>query len=114
MKTIYKYTLKDVIGSPQAIMMPEGARILSTGYLPPAPDTPDGTLNVWAVVEPSAPKRSRWFVIHFTGSYVTDPVSDAAYVGRIEISRGGRNLALQLHVFDIGFANEGESEEVAQ
>ncbi|WGN90714.1 hypothetical protein [Burkholderia phage vB_BglM_WTB] len=111
MRTIHKFVLKDTIGSPQAILMPEDARPLSVGYLAATPDFPDGTLNVWALVDTAAPKRPRWFAIQYTGSFVTDPVAESEFVGRIEIERGFRGSPLQLHVFDLGHAPKAGEDE---
>lgn len=90
MKTVWKFTLLDVTDQ-QEIEMPEGAEILHVGQQFPG----SWTLEVWALVDPNAPRVARGFVIHGTGHPVMD---GGTHVGSI-ITAGGQ---LVWHVFDHG------------
>jgi len=58
MKRIYKYSVGIV--SRQAIIMPKNAAILSIQFQ-------DGSLCMWALVNPEAPNESRTFAVIGTG-----------------------------------------------
>jgi hypothetical protein len=89
-RTIWKFSLavEDAVSVP----MPKGAQ-------PLAVHTSDGqTIDLWALVDPAAPKVSHAFVIHGTGHSITHRLP---YVGTARRDDG----RLVWHVFNGGEAS---------
>jgi len=86
MTAIYKYPVGD-----SAVSMPAGARLLTA-------QMQHGSLFVWAIVDPSAPRVLRCIRVYGTGHEL--PANPGAYLGTVQMHDG----ALVLHVFDEGEA----------
>lgn len=73
------------------IDMPKGARILSV-------QVQRGEPQVWGLVDPSAPKETRTFVLLGTGNvHASRLIVDCDYVGTFQIEGG----ALVFHLFAV-------------
>jgi len=85
MKTIWKYTL-----APKAkIEMPKGAQILCV-------QEQHGEAQLWALVNPKAPKEVRCFTVYETGHDFSD--NPGTYIGTFQL----KELGLVFHVFEDG------------
>jgi hypothetical protein len=87
-KTIWKFPLR--VTDMNSVDMPLGAEILCVQAQREAP-------TLWALCDPAAPKRTRYFVIYGTGHPVDASDSAANYVGTIQQYDG----ALVWHVFEV-------------
>ena len=83
MKVIWKYAIPNL---ENVIAMPEGAKVLCV-------HTQRGEPQIWALVDPNAPKVTRTIHIHGTGHPVPD--DPGTYIGTIQLACGG----LVFHVF---------------
>lgn len=81
---VYKYVLPPS-GGP--IELPQGARILSV-------QTQNGQPQIWALVDPHAPRVSRTLIVKGTGHDGVDP--DWLYHGTFQMLGG----ALVFHLFE--------------
>ena len=82
MKTIWKYTLKSEI----TISMPEDAQILSV-------HEQHGEAQLWALVDPDAPKENIFFKCYGTGHKVKD--YPGQFIGTFFLN----DFGLVFHVF---------------
>lgn len=92
MKTVWKFTLE--VTDDQEIEMPEGAEILFLGQTYPGNAH---IIEVWALVDPNAPRVQRRFAVEGTGHPVTE---GGTHVGSIISLALGSPLVW--HVFDHG------------
>jgi hypothetical protein len=83
-QTIWKWNLQT--GS-TTISMPVHARVLSV-------QEQCGVVELWALVQPSSPKRSRTFSIYMTGQELYD--DPGIYIGTVQVLGG----EIVLHVFE--------------
>lgn len=84
-RTIFKYTLS---GRPrETVYMPEGAQVLTVQVQKDDP-------QLWALVDPDAPLRTRMFHTYGTGHQIE--ADNLSYVGTYQIDSG----TLVLHVFE--------------
>lgn len=83
MARIFKYEIP--IADRFYLNMPEGAEVLTV-------QTQRGIPYLWAIVEPKAPLRKKWFEVRGTGHEVGDV---AHYISTIQMQDG----ALVFHVF---------------
>ena len=84
---VWKWSINlEDIRHENAILMPEGARVLAVANQYEA-------LAIWALAEPEAPRRSRTFQVVGTGHPIS---SGGIYVGTAQFREG----ALVLHVFE--------------
>jgi hypothetical protein len=88
---IWKFILNKHNGR-QEVQMPRGAMPLSAGQ------DPDGSLAVWALVDPRAESVSREFEVLFTGERVRQPRATRAPVFLGTVIADG----LVYHVYDHG------------
>lgn len=86
MKTIWKFHVP--VDSHIAVMMPEGAEVLSVQVQPGQP-------QVWAVVDPEAPLMPRTFFWRGTG-HAMGAAEGCRYVGTIQVASGD----LVFHLFE--------------
>lgn len=87
MKRIFKYPIR--VTDEQRVMMPSGAKILSTGY------DPLGQLCLWALVDAGRTSTARKVIIHGTGHPADDVAKGYDFVGTVI----GQKLELVWHVF---------------
>lgn len=85
MKTIWKFPL--AVQDRQDIQVPEGASFLSV-------KTQNGSLCLWAIVDPSQPKQRRTIEILGTGHKLDE--SEREYIGTAIMADG----ALVWHIFE--------------
>lgn len=90
-KAVYKYTLHPA--GRFTIDVPVDARFLHVAVQ-------HGRIQLWALVDPSAPVERRSIAVVHTGSIVIPP--GAGYLGTV-ITDGGNYVR---HVFDLGASNE--------
>lgn len=90
--TIWKFPLSVTDG--QTVMMPTGARCLSVQL-----QEHNGTLCVWAMVEPTLPTVERRFLMAGTGHPLPDIVAagQARHLGTVQLDSG----RLIFHVFEV-------------
>ncbi len=89
MQTIHKYRLS--AGSDTAVMMPEGADVLTV-------QMQHGRPCLWAVVDLEAPLERRHFLTYGTGHPLSEGLGgDLTYVGTYQMEDG----ALVFHVFEL-------------
>lgn len=87
-QTIWKFPLD--IADEVRVRMPAGAKVLSVG-------DQCGTLCLWALVDPEAPKEMRHFIIHGTGHPVLPtPFGELVHLGTV-VQFGGDFV---WHVFE--------------
>ena len=94
--TVWKFQL-EAAPDVQRIRMPRWARLLSAGEQ-------GGALCIWALVDPENELVERHIRIAGTGHPLGAVNQVTAYVGRAEFADG----ALQVHVFDLGVADDAE------
>lgn len=87
MTTIYKYPVP--IQDCFTLDLPEGAKALSV-------QTQNGEPQIWATVNPAAPKQARKFRVLGTGHPFPD-VDACKYVGTFQIHGG----SLAFHLFEV-------------
>ena len=85
MKTIYKYEL--IIEDVQELMLPKGSEILCVQMQGKTP-------QLWAIVDPHAPKEPRMIEIYGTGHMLGDEPGE--YIGTFQQYEG----QLVWHVFE--------------
>lgn len=90
-KAVYKYALQTV--GRFTIDVPMDARFLHVAVQ-------HGRIQLWALVDPSAPIEKRAIAVVHTGSVVLPP--GAGYLGTV-ITDGGDYVR---HVFDLGTTND--------
>lgn len=83
-RTVYKYVLP--VEDTVEVIMPDGAEVLHIG-------DQAGTICLWALVDPDAPRVSRWLRIAGTGHPIAGAVR---HLGSV-VTYGG---ALVWHVFE--------------
>ncbi len=92
MREVWKFQLRLADYIP--VSMPLGARLLRFGVQ-------HGSLTLWALVDPAAPKTSRLLRLCGTGHAIS-PAESAHYVGTFE-THGGDFV---WHLFDLGERGE--------
>ena len=75
MRTIWKFKLE--ITDTQVVSMPDGAVVLSVGL------DPFGDLCLWAVVDPSRPKKPESFTIFGTGNPAPNTLDRRGFIGTV-------------------------------
>lgn len=86
MESIWKFPI--VVTDDQEVEMPEGARIVTV-------QVQKGTLNLWAIVDPSAPLKKRHIKVVGTG-HSQSSLSSLSYIGTAQMMEG----TLIWHVFE--------------
>ncbi len=76
MKKIWKYML--ILSDHPFISMPKGAIVLSV-------DVQDGHIQIWALVDPEAPKEPRGFRMAGTGHPVEDAIASMRFIGTVQM-----------------------------
>lgn len=92
MKTIWKFKVEP--SEDFMLDMPKGAEILSV-------QTQFGEAQMWAVVDPEAPKEKRRFCVHGTGHKMCDDI--VRFIGTFQPSGPMMNFArgtLIFHLFE--------------
>jgi hypothetical protein len=89
MKTIYKYGIEKV-GSPNAISMPEDAKIIRVG------NDGNGIPSLWAEVDTSMPMETRLVGVCGTG----DPRPEGNYIGSFEITHPEMGVWMIFHAYE--------------
>jgi len=95
-RKIYKYILE--VTDEQIKELPAGAEFLHVGIQGSYPSS----IQLWAIVDPSADPEQRRFIIHGTGHPVARSLHASAHIGTV-ITPGGH---LVWHVFDGGTVEE--------
>lgn len=88
-KTIWKFGL--LASSSFSIEMPANARLLHVGMQ-------NNTANVWALVDPTAPKEQRKFLLYGTGHPIGEPLDGYDFVGTFQVQEGVMPLVFHLFV----------------
>lgn len=89
MKTIWKFPILLLVET--SVEMPKGARILTVQAQLDQP-------QVWAVVDPEAPREMRRFRWIATGRPEEDYAFDGVYLGTVQLQGGG----FVFHLFEEG------------
>ncbi len=76
MKNIWKYTLP--VTSHPILPMQKGAKVLSV-------DVQHGEIQVWALVDPEAPKELRRFRVASTGNAVGEEIESLRFIGTVQM-----------------------------
>jgi hypothetical protein len=92
-RRIYKYDLE--VTDEQIMELPAGAEFLHVGV---QTGTTSTTVQLWAIVDPSADPEQRRFIIHGTGHPVARSLHASAHIGTV--------IAADGHVFDGGTVEE--------
>jgi hypothetical protein len=106
MKTVWKFNIA-VDDKPTVLDMPEGAEVLHVDWQSVGDMSvlaaAKGSVQLWAFVDPDAPRTNRSFVVHGTGH----PEDGRRYVGTTLMG------PFAWHVFEVEAAEEAEREEEA-
>ena len=76
MKEIWKFTLP--VTDYPVVSMPKGARVLSVGVQ-------HGEVQIWALVDPEAPKELRGFRVAGTGHPLEDEIESLRFIGLVQM-----------------------------
>ncbi|KKK61113.1 hypothetical protein LCGC14_3017550, partial [marine sediment metagenome] len=87
MRKIWKFTLP--VTDHPIVLMPKGAKVLSAGVQ-------HGDVQVWALVDPEAPKESRRFRVAGTGHPLEDEVVSLRFIDTVQMLGG----SLIWHIFE--------------
>ena len=95
MRSIWKYPLESAAPTVQRVKMKAGARVISAGL------DPQGTLCVWAIVDPKEKQeKTREIFVVGTGHETTDGHVGGTFVGTVNLGPAG--LPFIFHIFDWG------------
>ena len=76
MKNIWKYTLP--VNDHPVLPMQKGAKVLSV-------DVQHGDIQVWALVDPEAPKELRGFRVAGTGHPLEEEITSMRFIGTVQM-----------------------------
>ncbi len=79
MKKIWKYTLH--VSDHPVLRMQKGAKVLSV-------DVQHGDIQVWALVDPEAPRELRRFRMARTGHPLEDEIASMRFIGTVQMMGG--------------------------